>query len=1128
MEFNLTTACFFKRKQVLKVIMRTFIFLFCTSVFSFSSGDLLAQGSKIIIDTNKTLTVDEIFDMIDKQTDYSFVYQSDMFKGFPKIELKKGRVRTNKLLQKILSTGNFDALVGKDNVIIIKGKAPETIKAQGIQISGNVTDSNGVPLPGANIVEKGTNNGTQTDFDGKYSIDVTDANAVLIYSYIGYATQEITVSNQSTINVTLKEDAANLDEVVVVGYGTQKKSDVTGAISQIKFNDKTPGAFARIDQAIAGKASGIQIIAESGDPGATTNVRIRGTGTLGNNQALWVIDGFPTVGNPTRNLNMNDIESIEVLKSTSAAAIYGARASNGVVIVTTKRGRKGRVSLSYDNYVGFQQNSNHYDVLSVNDYVALQAELGNDFSSFNGDSFVDWQDLVTNNGAFLQNHNINISGGGEKSNFNVSANYFEQESISKTSDFERYTVRVNSDFVVGKRLKFGESIQIGNTEDVSSLPGTNGQIGRRTAAATNAPFYQPFGDGGLFGYNPVNVNTAGAAVPTTYNALAGADSRVGKGNGKTFSIIGNVYGELEIVDNLKYRLTAGIDYNSGEGKSHIFGVNNLLGFRIGSEETRFSRNLRTSLTTNMTHTLQYENTFGKHTINLLAGYEETIFETERIGLTGVGFQFPDLQLATQGNNVSNSESIDQFALRGWLGRLNYNYDDRYLVTFNLRNDESSRFAPGFRSQTFPSFSLGWNLANESFFPEESIFNSLKLRGGWGQSGNQFTGDNFAYVADLHLFSNIIVGEDQTAVSTPIPLGLTSSDLTWEVVEQIDFGIDAQLFNNKLDVTLEYYNRQTKDILLSVIPAGAAGAALSETLLNAGEVTNKGFEAAINYRFNVDDFNFNVGGTITTIDNNVDALDNPDTQIITSVADDFTETNITQVGSPIGSFYGWVTDGIFQNAGEVSSHATQPGAEPGDIRFKDLNGDGEINGEDRTVLGKSIPGFYYGLNLGANYKNFDFTMLFQGVGDIQLLNGARFELERMRNTSNQLTSVLDRWTPQNPSNSIPRATASDPNGNARMSDRWVEDAGFLRLRNIQIGYTLPEKSLQSILGGSISSLRLYLAAQNLFTITNYSGLDPEATVGINFVGASDSPLNNGQDDGRTPTPKTFQLGLQLKF
>ena len=1116
--------------------MKLSVFFIFAAFFAMQANMSYSQHTKISLDLDN-VSVERLLDEIENQTEFRFVYKVKDVDLNRIVTINTKRERILSILNRVFN-GTKTSYNVIDRQIFLTEKTESsdlneqtsmdnTIQEQ--TISGQITDSDGAPLPGANIVEKGTSNGTQSDFDGNFTLAVADSNTILVVSYIGFITKEVAVEGRGQINVQLIPDTAALDEVVIVGYGTQKKSDVTGAISQIKLDGKSPGAFSRLDHAISGRASGIQVVTESGDPGSTTNIRIRGTGTLGNNQPLWVVDGFPTIGNPTNSLNLNDIESIEVLKSTSAAAIYGARASNGVVIITTKRGSQSKLTASYDSYIGFQQNPKHYDVLSVNDYVDLQAELGNDLEAFRNESFVDWQDQIVNKSALIQNHNVNVSGGSENSNFNVSANYFNQESISKQSEFNRYSVRINSDFKVGKskRLRFGESMQLSVNESASSLPGTNGQIGRRTFTARNAPFFQPFGDD-LFGFNPVDPTTAGAAVGTTSNVLAAADSRISDGQNRNFRILGNIYGELELLKNLKYRLTAGVDYLSSNGKGFGLGINNLFGQRVGSEQTRFSRGLSNSLTTNVIHTLKYDNTFGKHTIGLLAGYEETVFETESTGITGVGFEFDQLRLASQGESITNSEGIDQFSLVGWLGRLNYNYDDRYLVTLNVRNDKSSRFGPGFQSQTFPSFSLGWNLSNEDFFPENEIFTRVKLRGGWGQSGNQFTGDNFAYVASLHLFSNVIFGENQTSFSTPVPLGLTASDITWEVVEQTDFGIDLGLFNNKVDLTLEFYNRQTKDILLSVIPPGASGAGLSEILINAGEVSNKGFEFAGNYNFSIGKVDFNLGANLTTLENNVDALNSENATIVTSVADDFTETNITQVGSAIGSFYGWVTDGIFQSQAEIDAHATQVGAEPGDIRFKDLDGNGEINGDDRTVLGKSIPGFYYGFNLGANYKSFDFAAQFQGVGDIQLLNGARFELERMRNTSNQLTSVLNRWTPENPSNSIPRAVAGDPNGNGRMSDRWVEDAAYLRLRNIQLGYTFPEKTLNRVFNGHIHNLRVYGAVQNAFTITNYSGLDPEATVGINFVGASDSPLSNGQDDGRTPTPRTLQFGLQVTF
>ena len=1119
----------------LKMKLSTLLLL--TSLFAMHANESYAQRTKVTVDLENA-TVSELIDVIESKTEFRFIYKVKAVDLNRKISIKTKNERVARVLNRIFK-GTQTTFDIKDRQIILTQLTRSPAKDEGAfnfpnvvaqqSVSGTVKDAEGTPLPGASIVEKGTTNGTQTDFDGNFSISVTGSNAILVISYLGFSKQEIAIGEQTTINVVLQQDSAKLDEVVVVGYGTQKKSDVTGAISQIKLDENSPGAYSSLDKMISGQASGIHITSESGDPGTATNIRIRGTSTIGDNQPLWVIDGFPTVGNPTRNLNVQDIESIEVLKSTSAAAIYGARASNGVIIVTTRRGKDGKTRASYNTYFGFQQSSDSFDVLSVDEYVDFQNELGNDFSSFRGQNFVDWQDLITDNGAIIQDHNINVSAGNENSNYSVTGGYFDQESVTKGAEFKRYNVRVNSDFKVGKLLKFGESLQITHTKSETRRI-SNGQIGFVTHAAVNAPFYEPFGDG-PFGYNLVDSNTAGAATSITNNVLAAADSRVAPGEFSAFGILGNLYAELKIFDGLTYRISGGINYNAGGSAILSRAFNGSLGRWVGTDVAgaRFTRTSTKDLTTNLTNLLRYEKQFGKHSFNVLAGYEETVFDSELIGTIGLGLPFEDIQIAANADDVLSLEEIDQFALVGWLGRLAYNYDDKYLLTVNIRNDKSSRFAEDRRSQTFPSFSVGWNISNESFFPENDIVNTLKLRGGWGQSGNQFTGENFAYIPSLNLGGSVIIGADQNAVLTPVPLGLTSPDLTWEVVNQTDFGIDARLFNRKLDLTLEYYNRRTEDILLSVQAPGAGGAGLQEALINAGQVTNKGFEASLGYNFSAGKVDFNIGANITTVDNVVDKLDSQNTPIVATIADDFAETNITEVGSSIGSFYGWVMDGIFQNQGEIDAHAFQnDNTAPGDIRFSDLNGDGVINGDDRKAIGSSIPGLYYGLNIGANYKGFDFTMLFQGVGDVQLLNGARFELERMRNTSNQSRTVLGRWTPQNPSTSIPRATADDPNGNGRMSTRWVENAGFLRMKNLQVGYTLSDDKLNKWFGGHVSSLRLYSAVQNAFVLTNYSGLDPEVTVGANFTGSSDSPIANGQDDGRTPTPITYQVGLQVSF
>ena len=1106
-----------------------------------------AQKTKLTLQMMNSST-EEVLEAIEGKTDFRFIYKLEdvdlkhvvsinvenqpidvvlkqLFANLPvKFKLRNTQVilKKNRSVKKMLSTINTD----------------EKAVLQ-FTVSGTVTDENGQPLPGASVLEKGTTNGVQTDFDGMYSLELVGEESVLVVSYLGFTTKELKVGDQNEVNIKMIPDSAALDEVVVTGYGTQKRSDITGAISEIKVSDKTPTAYAGVDQLIAGRASGIQVTSQSGDPGAPTNIKIRGTGTIGSNAPLWVVDGFPTVGNPSTSLNINDIESIQVLKGTSAAAIYGARASNGVVLVTTKRGRKGEFKMTYDGYIGRQTNIKNYDVLGVDDYINYQNDLGNDFSAFRGQNSVDWQDQVIDKLSTIKNHNLNISGGGEKTNYSTSLNYFSSESTTKGASFERFNFRVNSDTEIGSLFKVGESLQIVRSNTRSSRD-NNGQIGRRTHAARNVPFFQPFGNGS-FGYNPVNVSTVGVATATTSNWVAATDRRLGVSEPNTTEVLGNIYAQIEPLEGLTFRLNGGIDFRQNNSSSASKQIGNEFGERVGrNNNSRNTRSASTRLTTNMNAILEYKKTFGQHDFSLLGGYEETVNKQESVNVSGINPPFETLRVVNGSESITGSDGLPTpFVLRGWLGRLTYNFDDRYLLTVNVRNDESSRFAPGYRSQTFPSFSAGWNIANEKFFPKTDLITNLKLRGGWGQSGNQLTGAAASYIASLSIGGAVIFGENQEVVTTPVPVTIATLT-TWEVANQTDFGLDATLFNGGLDLTFEYYNRLTDNILLNVNPAGAAGT-VRDVLVNAGEVTNKGFEASLNYNFSAGDWYFSLGGNLTTVNNEVTALDQEDTVIIRSISDDFSETNITQVGSAVGAFYGWETDGVFQNDAEVAAHAQQSdNTAPGDVRFKDINGrdangaltgkpDGIINGDDRKVLGSPIPDFYYGLNLTSAYKGFDFSAIFQGVGGIQLINGARYELERMATTANQLTTVLDRWTPQNPSTSTPRAVLGDPNNNDRFSNRWVESADYFRLKNIQIGYSFSEMALESIFRGHVKKFRIYGGVQNLLTFTKYSGLDPEATQGLGFgVGSSDEVLNTGQDDGRTPLPRTFQVGLQLTF
>ncbi|WP_411032117.1 SusC/RagA family TonB-linked outer membrane protein [Spongiimicrobium sp. 3-5] len=1000
-------------------------------------------------------------------------------------------------------------------------------------ISGAISDATG-PLPGVNVVVKGTTVGTVTDFDGNYVIDAPDGATALVFSYVGYSLQEVQINGRSTINVVMVEDAQALSEVVVVGYGTQRKADLTGAVGSIGAEDIVSKPITSPDQVLAGTISGVNITNRSGDPGAPINVRIRGIGTPGVNDPLWVIDGVPIVqtnnitvntssttdSNPLAGLNPNDIESIDVLKDAASAAIYGARAANGVIIVTTKRGKTGDAKVNYDGYVSVSTVRDRYDMLNVQQYIDIQGQLGRDVSEFSGQPNVDWQDLVFENG-FVQNHNVTVSGGTEKANYFISGGYLSSDGIERAQDFERFSFKANSDIKVGKFLRFGESILISQTDRTTQAEG--GGLNAAYNAALNAPYFQPFDPNGPLGYNQENPGTIGEGSAS--NILFRTDERINRTTIQTRKVLANFYGELQIVEGLKLRPSLGIDYNVGSGD-------------FFQEETDFTGNsIRQSLlvqsrpielTLTSAATLSYDTTFGgsDHNLSAIFGFEQTKFKFDKVRIQGRNLFNPNF--AATGTAVAAANEADLWTLQGWLGRLTYNYKGKYLATANVRRDATSRFAEDNRDDIFPSLSVGWRISEEDFFPKGDFVDDLKIRVGWGQSGNQFTGLNFAFLSALNNNIFYVIGDDQSVTVAPAPSSFANADLKWETSTQYDIGIDGRFLNGKLTGTFDYYNKTTEDVLLGLPIPFVSGFFLPADA-NVGEIKNSGIELSVNFNDEIGDFKYSIGANLTTVKNEVTSLGQIPS-IISGIGG--AQTHRTIVGESLGHFFGFKTDGLYQDQAAADAalpDAFSSGAAPGDVRFVDVNGDGEVDAEDRTFLGSPFPGFFYGFNLQAEYKGFDFSMVLRGVGDQQIYNSARIPLEDLTSASNFSTQVLNRWTGPGTTNSSssPRLTRDDPNNNNRVSDRWVEDAGYMRIQNISIGYSLPQETLNKWTNGFVSRMRFYIGAQNLATFTNYSGFDPEVTRAQSFQ-KGDFTLASGQDGGASPQPRIFQLGWSVSF
>ncbi len=1002
--------------------------------------------------------------------------------------------------------------------------------AQDKTVSGTVSSEDEGPLPGVNVLVKGTTIGTVTDIEGNYRITIPGDGSILVFSSIGYTSEEIEIGNLSTIDLEMVPDIQSLSEVVVVGYGTQERRDLTGSVSSVDASAYENMAITSVEQGLQGRVAGVNIVQQSGQPGAGMQVQIRGIGSIGNSEPLYVIDGVPVVNdngatgenkfNALNSINPSDIESIEILKDASAAAIYGARAANGVVLITTKRGKSGEARVTLDAYTGMQQPWRLLELTDIDGYkqisdaltdnaglprvVALQRqeELVNK---------TDWQKEMFSN-APINNVNLSVSGGSENARFSVSGNYMKQEGILRETDFDRFSLRVNTDFKSG-RFKFGESLAFSRTQANDLTTNFFAII----HYPTNRPIFDPENVGGTTGPNPSLYSGNRIIDEQDANNPVG-EAELFTDRTTRFRVIGNIYGEYEIIEGLTYRLSLGGDFIYGNRYEYTppfkFGDRRNQPFATINERNAYS------VSPLLENTLNYNKTFGQHNLGVLVGYTRQTYEQRSASAGGRNTVNSVVRVLDGVNQVPNvNGSLNEFALVSYLGRLTYSFNDRYLLTANIRRDGSSRFSPGNKFGVFPSASVGWRVSEEAFMSGASMVSDLKLRASWGQTGFQEIGNYSFQPALANTINYLFNGVVATGVAQR---NLASSDLRWETSTQTDIGIDIGLFNNQILINADYYVKETEDILVPIPPTPSTGVDNSPTL-NAGSVRNEGFEFAATYRKSSGDFQYSVSGNFATLKNEV--LDLGGGQPIISGGVNVTRVTRIIEGEPIGHFYGYVMDGLFQNQSEVDAHADQPNARPGDIRFRDLNGDGEINVDDKAYIGDPIPDLTYGLTLDASYKGFDFNAFFQGVEGIELYYGYRYFAEGMLRPFNFEQRTLGYWDGEGTSNTIPRAVGGDPANNTRESSRFIGDGSFLRMRNLTFGYTVPTTALENA-GGFISRARIYATAQNLFTITDYEGYDPE--IGSLDNNPDQASRGRGIDNGQFPQARTYMLGIQVTF
>ena len=1127
--------------------MKLSLLFLLTSTLALQANSTYSQNTKVSINM-ENVTVSKVLDEIESKTEFKFLFNTKAVDLERKVSLKFKKRNIDAILRHLFSKVDTDYVIDNRKILLRRAEDMGAIDDEGktspvtevqSEVNGTVTDDQGAPLPGASIVEKGTTNGTQTDFDGNFAITVTGADAILVVSYLGYATQEVTVADQTQISISLQPDAAALAEVVVVGYGTQRKTDLTGAIASVREEDFTQGANYDAVQLLNGAASGVNVSQVSSAPGAGLKIQIRGAGSINSdNSVLFVVDGLPGV-DPS-SLSPGDIESMDVLKDASSAAIYGTRAANGVVLITTKKGKAGKTSLSYSTYTGFQSVANDLDVLGGSDYAGLVnlrtpgTYTPDQISSFG--TGTNWQNEIFQD-AVVHNHQISLSGGNDKGNYYLGLNYFDQDGIVESSSSQKYNIRLN---IQSRPL---ENLLI--TTNANYTRQTNNEILFSNLANENA--------------GPINSAiqfdpTLGTGFDTDgrylQNAAIALDNPLALINGiNNETVINRVYASVntdyEFVKNLTATVRVGADVSNAKNDfydSRITQNGLATGGRASITSIENSHWLVEAL-------LKYQNTFNEnHNFSIFGGI--TLEEFLSVGVGASSSQFLSdvtntnlLQSGDGGNGDDVQSSRIKNQLNGFLGRTTYDYKGKYLLTASIRVDGSSRFSPNNRYAVFPSGSLGWRISEEPFLYDSETINELKLRIGYGELGNQG-------INNFETRSTLVAGGSSvfngTIFQGVVPARLENPDLRWETTKEVNVGLDYSLLNNKVSGSIDYFNRKTQDQLFEKPLPSVVG--FSSVRTNIGEVQNSGVDFNIR-TINVDkqDFKWNSNLTLSFLKNEVTQLPDFTEEIITGAIGTFiTNFTVVREGSPLQAFYGYEINGIFQTGENIESAATPfyvaDGYEAGMPRFVDQNGDGNIDADDRVVLGDPFPDFTFGFNNSFTYKNLSLDIFLQGVQGIESLNGNVTESLYPTNSARNSISryYTDRWTTSNPSNSLPSGVnPSLYGGQFQINSLTVSDASFVRLKNVTLGYNIPIKE-----SSKLSMLRLYGAIDNLFTITDFEGFDPDASSGsvgsaASTPGVGNNVVNNGAGTSnptgvtRTnynsyPLARTVRLGLDIKF
>jgi len=1144
---------FLLRKKIARIMKLTTLFVLVV-VLSVNATSY-SQVTKLKLSLNNGFLVDAL-KQIEDQSDYYFYYNKDDIKEIrtDAVNVEDGDIK--EVLQKLLQDTGLDYRM-IDRYIVIK-KIGDTsspgLISQAKNISGKVRDANGVPLPGVTVVIMGTTNGTITDSDGNFMLKDVDAHSVLVFSFVGMRTQEIEVAGKTSFDISLEEETIGLDEVVAIGYGTQKKADITGSVAVVNTDDLKKYATSDVGQLLQGRSAGV-LVTSDGQPGASPNIRIRGYSTFGDAQPLYVIDGVPvgasprnmsstisyggkeneqvTVGTSPRDFNPNDIKSIQVLKDASACAIYGSRAANGVIIITTKSGEKGSpLKVDYSGYFGVDHVWQKIDVLHREDYQMIVNEVrsnagetlipGNDPNSeyYIDDVDTDWQDEGLKLG-YRTNHNINLSGGGENTTYNVSFDYLKNEGTFEGNgpDYERYSTRVHTTaekgiFRFGQNFYYAHSHENTLTYNSTVLKGTRPPlIIDLIQAIPTQKVYDENNVGGYGGteaeiHNVISLNAIG--INHLFKNYTDVDRTVASGFGEVTLLKNNKH-------NLKYKLNVSYDKSITYEFSFIPAFD--LGYFFFWENPQLDEGNRKYTTSLVENTLNYKLNTGKHSLDVLVGQMYQCSKSNSTFGHTENLTEPYYPVLDNGSNKTASGSKSKNTLYSYLGRINYNYADKYLLTATLRRDGSSRFSEDDRYGYFPSVAVGWRLTNEDFIHLPEFITDVKFRASYGKLGNQNIGD---YLYSPTINSNIPYNFNGTKVIGGTQTNVVSEDIKWEVKKTTNIGIDLKMLDSSIDFSAEYYRSKTEDLLVGVPIPMSVGSVDASPTVNAGSMRNSGLEFNVTYHKDKGELRFDISANLSTLKNKVLALGGNNVPV-------YGTGSKTEVGGQVGRHFGYEAIGIFQTPEEVDNHAFQSAATaPGDIIFKDQltvdtdgngtpdAGDGTINADDRVYLGRAIPKLNYGFNISVYYKNWDFSLFASGASGYKIGSEMYKALMNTSDYGSRHKDILNRWTPTHTNTDIPRVIDNDPNGNFRDSNRkgWLQSGNYLRLNTISLGYTFPDNFIKGL-----DKTRVYLTGQNVYTFQSYKGFNPDFT--------SDT-WNPGYDAGSYPKPQTFMLGVQVSF